>query len=160
MIRRSLLRQKGFTLLEIILAIAAMVVLASIVLVAVNPPRQLAEARNGTRRADVATIWNSVEQYRLNNSGQFPVSIPTGTQDDCTSDPASATFTICKTDSCAVTLSELLQNTEYLLSIPSDPSVSTEDYSGYNIVRDTDHNGRVTVCAPGAELDEIIYIPR
>ena len=42
---------------------------------------------------------------------------------------------------------------------PADPTAATDDYSGYNIIKDTEHNDRVTVCSPGAENDEVIYLP-
>jgi type II secretory pathway pseudopilin PulG len=154
--------RRGFTLVEISLIVAAIGIIAATVIVALNPGRQIAEARDHQRRTDVATIWNAVQQYALNNPGDIPDAIPQGTlEEDCLGDPVSEEFTICKTDSCAVILTELVDDGAYLTSIPVDPlAAEDEDYSGYNIIRDTDHNNRVTVCAPATEGEEPIYLPR
>ena len=66
---------KGFTLLEILLVIAAIGVLASIVLVAINPNRQLAQARNIIRRIDINTLDKAIKQYSIDNNGQIPNGI-------------------------------------------------------------------------------------
>jgi prepilin-type N-terminal cleavage/methylation domain-containing protein len=71
------LKQPGFTLIEILLAVAALVILASIVILAINPSRQLAQTRNVQRRSNVNTILNAVGQYAIDNNGHFPEGIDT-----------------------------------------------------------------------------------
>jgi prepilin-type N-terminal cleavage/methylation domain-containing protein len=67
--------KKGFTLLEIILTITAIGMLSSIVLVALNPNRQLESARSVKRKADMDIIAKAVEQYVVNNRGKYPPSL-------------------------------------------------------------------------------------
>jgi prepilin-type N-terminal cleavage/methylation domain-containing protein len=64
----------GFTLLEILLVVATMSVLAGIVIVAVNPSRQLGAARNATRQADMGSILGALYQYSLDHDNFFPTS--------------------------------------------------------------------------------------
>ncbi|MGA1047665.1 MAG: prepilin-type N-terminal cleavage/methylation domain-containing protein, partial [Minisyncoccia bacterium] len=54
--------KKAFTLLEILLVIAAIGILAAIVLIAINPTRQIAQVRNAQRRSDINTIYKALEQ--------------------------------------------------------------------------------------------------
>ena len=149
----------GFTLIEIMLIVAALAVLAGATIIAINPGRQLADAHNGVRRADVGVLWNAAEQYALDNHGSLPAAIPEGILADCTGSATSTEFTICRTDACDVVLTELLEDGKYLSEIPADPTAATDDYSGYNIIKDTEHNNRVVVCAPAAEGGELIYLP-
>ena len=61
--------KKAFTLLEILLVVAAIAILASIVILAINPSKQLADTRNSQRRIDVNTILNAVYQYAIDKNG-------------------------------------------------------------------------------------------
>lgn len=149
--------QKGFTLLEILLVVAAIAILAGIVILAINPTKQLGDTRNAQRRSDVNTVLNAVYQYAIDNSGSLPPTIPNGT---CAS---LATAEICKTGaaSCAslVDLSAYITtSSKYLVSVPTDPSGATTNGSGYRIVTTT--NSRVTVCAPSAEQSATISVTR
>ncbi len=66
---------KGFTLIEILLVIGVIGILAGIVIMAINPARQLAQARNIGRRSDVKQILSAIQQYRIDNRGNLPTGL-------------------------------------------------------------------------------------
>jgi len=149
-------QRRGFTLLEVLLVVAAIAILAGIVIVAVNPSKQLADTRNVQRKTDVNTILNAIYQYSIDNSGALPGSIPVAT--DCA---GTSTADICRTDNTScdkVDLSDLTANATYVSAIPRDPSSTDASYVGYRVVRDS--SSRVTVCAPGAERSQTISVTR
>lgn len=139
-ISKNIKSPKGFTLLEILLVVAAIAILAGIVILAINPSKQLGDTRNSQRSADVATILNAVYQYSIDNKGVIPASITTTATD------------ICKTGgTCAglIDLSVLTASSTYLVSMPSDPSSTSTNSTGYRIVKTA--NNRITVSAPATE---------
>ena len=140
---------KGFTLIEILLVVAAIAILAGIVILAINPNKQLGDTRNAQRKADVNTILNAVYQYTIDNNGTLPTSITT-----------TATA-VCKTGgTCTglIDLSVLTISEKYLTSIPFDPNTSTTNSSNYNISKSA--SGRITVVAPGVEQGMTISVTR
>lgn len=147
---------EGFTLLEILLVVAAIAILAGIVILAINPGKQLGDTRNSERRSDVNTILNAVYEYAIDNDGVLPTGILASAT--C----ADATNEICKTGAADCTglveLGELTLNEEYVTAIPSDPNGSSTNGTGYHIAENT--SGRVSVCAPSAEQSEVISVTR
>jgi prepilin-type N-terminal cleavage/methylation domain-containing protein len=134
--------RRGFTLIELLLVIGIIAILASIVIVAINPTKQLGDARDAQRRSDVNTILNAVYQYAIDNSGNLPTGIPTGSPSE-----------ICSTGAATCVGVDLdVLTGSYLVRIPVDPQTTTGTGTNYFIVQDA--NGRITVSAPGTEQAE------
>ncbi len=150
--------RSGFTLIELLLVIGIIAILASIVIVAINPTKQLGDARDAQRRSDVNTILNAVYQYAIDNNGNLPSGIPQSPSEakpicQASLDPA----TCIAAGYLGVNLRMLTGS--YLTSIPKDPRITaTGTGTRYNIVQDA--NGRITVSAPGTERGTAISVQR
>src|SRR5512144_3058252 len=63
--------KRGFTLIELLVVIGILAILLTIVLIAINPARQFAQANNTKRRSDVTAILNAIHQYGADNHGNM-----------------------------------------------------------------------------------------
>ena len=140
--------KKGFTLIEILLVVAAIAILAGIVILAINPIKQLGDTRNAQRRADVNVILNAVYQYTIDNGSSLPTTITTTATE------------ICALATCAglINLDVLTLNEKYLVSIPLEPQKTNANGAGYQIVKSA--NGRITVTAQFEEQGATISVTR
>jgi type IV pilus assembly protein PilA len=141
--------KKGFTLLEILLVIGIIAILASIVIIAINPSKQLADSRNAQRRSDVNTILNAVYQYAIDTNGTIPAAITTTQTEICTTGGTCTSL---------IDLAVLTASEEYIVSMPEDPTGATAHGAGYEIQETA--NGRVTVFAVDAEEGATIQVTR
>lgn len=149
--RKLFSQRKGFALLEILLVVAAIGILASIVIIALDPDKQLGDTRNAQRRVDVNTILNAVYQYSLDNNGVLPSTITTTATGICLDAGACTSL---------VVLSTTLVP-DYIVSMPVDPSTTSTAgaTTGYTISKNAT-TGRVTVSALEAENSATITITR
>ena len=154
---KALRSQQGFTLIELLVVIGILAVLLAIVLVAINPARQFAQANNTKRSSDINAILNAVHQYMADNRGTPPAGI-------------TATASAISEAGVGQAFCDALV-TEYLAALPSDPQgglagapvdeadCATFGDTGYTIWRSAANN-RISVAAPGAELGVTLEVTR
>ncbi len=63
--------RKGFTLIELLVVIAVLGVLATVVIVAINPFQQLAKGRDAGRQTAVSQLGEANVTYATGNNGTF-----------------------------------------------------------------------------------------
>ena len=135
-------RLPAFTLIEILLVIGIIGILASVVILAINPTDQLNTAEGVNRNVAVREIKNAAVQYVIdgNTLSGLPTTIGTAkdicrdsvTGTDCTDAPVSG-----------YDLSALVPS--YMTSLPVDPDETDANITGYMIYMD---GSFITVCSP------------
>ncbi len=114
-------------------------------LVAVNPSKNISEARNTQRRSDVTEIYDAVNQA-YSDDVNLSV-IPT-----CKSTPKGK---VIGSNTGLVNLAPILVPT-YIASLPIDPLGGTTASTGYSICMDETLDGKLRVMAPNSENGIIV----
>lgn len=142
----SIKKQKGITLIELLIVISILALLTGVIVISLNPARQFAKARNTQRWSHVNTIINAIGQNMADNSGVFNCGV--GAIPTSTTVLGTSGYDI---DSCVAPT--------YMVVLPFDPSTGTSTDTGYSIVQNPT-SGRITVTSDDTELGETISATR
>jgi uncharacterized protein (TIGR02145 family)/prepilin-type N-terminal cleavage/methylation domain-containing protein len=104
-------QQKAFTLIELLIVIGIIAILASAVIIAINPGQMFSGARDSTRQQHLNSINKAILSYIITTTGVIPDTIGITAKEVCKIDAPSCTG--------LVDLSFLVP--DHLSSIPVDP---------------------------------------
>lgn len=146
--------RNGFSLIEILIATAIAVVVLAVAVIVANPGRQLAQARNQKRQADLRVIINAIRS-NMNDTrtGVFTCvagDIPTTTKRMAV---GAGNYDIAN---CVVPV--------FTFALPFDPSTSSAHYTsntdydtGYYVLKSSS-TGQITLTAPATEGAPVITV--
>ena len=136
------MNRRGFTLLEILLAITLMGILLVTVVRLVNPQKRFGDVNNLQRKSDVLSIYTAINQYREDNRGNLPAGI------------TNEAINICQPGCTELAGTQIDITTEISKYIrlgkpPVDPSQTGTVLTGYTVY--ATEQGKIVVSAPNAE---------
>ncbi|MBT6691181.1 type II secretion system protein [Candidatus Parcubacteria bacterium] len=141
-------KQTGFTMPTLMLTIAVVLLLATSVLVTVNPAKRIGKSKNARRLADITAIAKAVETYAIDNH-QLPSDFST------TSLSTENKFVLCSSEGALTCNGEtwgcLVVDDDdflgvYLPTLPVDPSKSDASDTGYYVTRKADNMLAIGSC--------------
>jgi len=146
-------KQKGFTLIELIIVIAVIAIISAVVFVALDPLTRFQDARDAQRWTNVSAILNAIKVDQVDNGGSYATAVSGLTADlyYVIGTAASGCDATCTAQTTQAACIDLESGTDdivaggYLASIPMDPSNGTAANTDYYIRRAT--SGAITVGA-------------
>jgi prepilin-type N-terminal cleavage/methylation domain-containing protein len=117
-------KNKGFTLIELIIVIAIIALLAAATFVAINPAKRVGDAGDATRWQDLSALADAFQAYLADNNSALPSSTMSSgvTYMLATSTGGSSLVTCDATITSAFLVLDTLITDGYIGQIPKDPT--------------------------------------
>lgn len=141
------MKNSGFTLIELLVVIGIIAILATVVLVAINPSRQFSVSRDTTRRNDIYQVLSALHQYAVDYGGVYPTQLQTNNWID-----------IGNCGGCLNLEADLVP--VYIPAIPFDPLTGDEVAGTTDYVVAIEASGRLVATASSAEISTPLTITR
>ncbi len=124
------MKNKGFTLIELLIVIGVIAILATAVIVIINPQRQFSQARDATRESHLTTLYSSLMSYKVDNLGILDIpNLSEGITEICNTNVYTSVN--CENEQ-LVDLSDIVPT--YINQLPIDPQGPDNQYgTGYFI---------------------------
>lgn len=148
--------RRGFTLLEILLTIGIIAVLATVVVVSLDPIERFQDARDSRRLSDIQSILSAVHQYVIDNQGSYPAGLDTTEKQIGTASSGCDISGACSVsgDGNCLDLEDTLER--YLKDIPYDPEEGSSARTHYSIQLNSNNIVTVKACdSTDATIDEV-----
>lgn len=142
------MNNNGFTFIEILIAVALLLLLFAATVIFLDPVEQFARARDNQREADVHDIWYAAN-FKLTQEGQVcDFDLPS--EIDGENKPSFEYIGTEEVDlfSCIVPL--------YMAEKREDPTDGSEENTGYMVWQHPETN-RVSIYAPHSEVEDKIF---
>jgi prepilin-type N-terminal cleavage/methylation domain-containing protein len=147
----------GFTLLELLIVIAIIGVMSTVLMMVINPAKQLAKARDSERKSDIYAIVSAIDRYATEHSGTLPDTDGDPDTNNFPTSPVcigggSPCFDLANSGEIGETIVP-----EYMYEIPYDPKTGDATDTGYDVY--VDSNGYIHASATG-EVETSISVVR
>ena len=145
----ELKKQSAFTLMELIVVIAVLVIIASFVIVAVDPNKRIGNTNDSRRWSDITAIAKAIELYAT-DYGQLPADFSTSTV------PVDTKVVLCSSSATLTCDGQskgcLLVDDEdflgvYLSQLPVDPLKTATTDTGYYLTRNSNNTISIGACS-------------
>ena len=132
---------RGFTLIELLVVIGIITILASAVIIAINPGEHFRQARNATRWSHMNASMSAVYSYVVAHAGAFPPCIPA---------TGEANLSVCASD----------LSPRFISALPRDPQETDTNDIRYKIGYEIDtvtrtRRVKISSNAPEAVVDNV-----
>lgn len=144
------MKKNAFTLIELLIVIAILMILSGVLFLILRPSEIIGKAGNARRWTDINVLSSAIRQYSLDHGGTFPTGVTTTLSQIGTCTSGGDTNCAGASSSCVNLTSDL---SLYIPNIPIDPN-GDMSHTGYGVLIDS--TGLIHVEACLAENEEII----